>query len=451
MDLDPKACQTFYLLSLGCSKNLVDAECMSKVLALQGLKSVSRPQDAQVLIVNTCGFIEAAKEEAIDAILDLAAYKKPAGAADHLIVTGCLSQRYAREILTELPEVDALLGTADYGLIGQLITQLQAGQKPDRLPGAPGSLAHLAVERQPSTRHFAWLKIAEGCSSACSYCAIPGMRGPLRSRPLEDIVAEASRLSQAGYGELILIAQDTGAYGMDRYGRRRLADLIQALCRLPDVRLVRTLYTYARGVTDQLIQVLKDEEKAAPYLDIPIQHTSDRLLKAMNRPDRADSLKQLFKRLRQDVPGLILRSTVMVGFPTETDADFEALLAFIREVRFDRLGCFIFSKEEGTAAEHLQPAVDPGLAQARYDQLMALQQDIARQAAQNRVGTELAVTLESTDDRGIFYIGRSYGEAPDTDPVIYVAASDASVRLGQTRRVRLVTADAYELTGVTVS
>ena len=441
----------YYLLSLGCAKNLVDAECMSRILKTDGFESVSSPEEADILIVNTCGFIESAKRESIDAILDLAAYKEEPYQARYLIVTGCLSQRYARDIQTELPEVDAVLGTADYEKISQLIDQLDKNPDCYPIPGEPGSLEHLRVERKPSTRYYAWIKIAEGCSNHCSYCAIPGIRGPGRSRPFDEIVAEANRLSHSGYQELILIAQDTGAYGLDLYGRRRLAELVEAICQLPDIRLVRTLYTYANGVTDDLINVLKKERKAAHYLDMPIQHASDAVLRRMNRPDRAASLSALISRLRKEIPDIILRTTVMVGFPGETDEDFERLLHFLQEARFERLGCFIFSPEEGTAAWKLKPRVPDSVAQKRYDRLMLQQQAIAAKQAEKRVGSEVNVTLESIDDRGLFYIGRSYGETPDTDPVIYVAASDETVELGQTRLVRIITADAYEMTGVTIS
>ena len=441
----------YYLLSLGCAKNLVDAECMARILMDDGFKSVSSPELADILIVNTCGFIESAKRESIDAILELASFKQPQGSAKWLIVTGCLSQRYAEDIYRELPEVDAVLGTADYGQISKYIDQLETGTNRPYLPGEPGCLDHLTVARQPSTQHYAWIKIAEGCSNHCSYCAIPGIRGPYQSRSFEEIIQEAKRLSKEGYGELILIAQDTGAYGVDRYGRQRLPELIETICQIPEVRLVRILYTYADGVTDDLIDVLKRQDKAAHYLDIPIQHASDPMLRRMNRPDRSESLSALFGRLRQEIPDIILRTTVMVGFPGETDDDFNALIQFITDIRFDRLGCFIFSPEEGTPAYKLKNRVDATIAQERYDRLMLHQQVIAAEQAEKRIGSVVSVTLDSIDERGIFYVGRSFGEAPDTDPIIYVAASDESVELGQTRNVRIASADAYEMTGVTVS
>ena len=442
--------RSFYLLSLGCAKNLIDAECMSQIMKEAGWTAVSEPDPADVLIVNTCGFIESAKKEAIDAILEMAEHKKPHGQARYLIVTGCLSQRYAKEIRHQLPEVDAVLGTADYGKIAELLQQLEKGAVV-QLPGQPGSIAHLNVARQPSTPStYAWIKIAEGCSNHCAYCAIPGIRGAFHSRCLEDILAEAQRLSDAGYGELILIAQDTGRYGLDRYGRRCLPELLSALCQLPRVRLVRVLYTYSDGITDELIEVLEREDKLAHYLDLPIQHGSDRMLRLMNRRDRADDIRAVVTRLRAALPDLILRTTVMVGFPGETEAEYEEMLALLAELRFERLGCFIFSPEEGTPAFTMRPRVHHQTAGRRFRRLMACQQMIAAEAAAARIGQILPVTLESVDDRGIFYIGRSYGEAPDVDPVIHVADTSGVMRLGQTCQVRLVDADAYELTGVTV-
>lgn len=424
---------------------------MSQILREAGWTAVAEPEKADVLIINTCGFIVSAKQEAIDAILTLATHKQPSGRARYLVVTGCLAQRYAREIRQALPEVDAVLGTADYGRIAGLLQQLTDGRAVFELPGQPGSLEHLNVGRQPSTpATYAWIKIAEGCSSHCAYCAIPAIRGEFRSRPVEEIVAEAARLSSQGYAELLLIAQDTGRYGLDLYGRRCLPELLTALCRLPQVRLVRILYTYTDGITDELIEVMQRETKVAHYLDMPIQHGSDRLLRLMNRRDRAADIRAVVQRLRTVLPDIILRTTVMVGFPGESEEDYRVLLELLRELRFERLGCFIFSPEEGTAAFSMRPRVHHQTAARRYRQLMAQQMTIAAEAAAHRIGQIIPVTLESVEDRGIFYIGRSYGEAPEVDPVIRVAAASDDIQTGQTRLVRLIEADAYEMTGVTV-
>jgi ribosomal protein S12 methylthiotransferase len=446
--------QRVFLLSLGCAKNLVDSECMSRLMKDAGHVLVERPELADILVVNTCGFIESAKREAIGAILEMAGYKAPAGQARFLVVTGCLVQRYALKIKQELPEVDAVLGTADYALICETIQGLVAGNEAVRVrqPGMPGSLAHLATERDVSVPgRFAYLKIAEGCSNCCSYCAIPVIRGPLRSRPLEEVVREAENLSAAGRDEIILIAQDTTRYGEDLYGRPRLVDLLDQICRLPEVRLVRILYVYADSITADLIRIMAAQPKIAHYLDMPIQHAADRLLGVMNRRDSQAGLRRVIAQLRQAMPDLILRTTVMVGFPGESEEDFAELLAFLREMKFDRLGCFIYSPEEGTPACSLRPRIRAPLARKRQKAVMELQQEITAASNRSRVGREYPVALESIDDRGIFFIGRSYGEAPEVDPVIFVASSTGETAVGQTRLVRLVEASGYDMTGVTVA
>lgn len=445
-----------YLLSLGCAKNLVDSESMSQILRDNGFAMTNDPAQANILLVNTCGFIESAKKEAIDSILRLADYKKPNGLADYLIVAGCLSQRYAMDILKQMPEVSAVLGTADYDRIFAVIEQLDrdqigaTGQLTD-LPGRGGSLKHLEIARTPSTPlSYAYIKVAEGCSNQCAYCAIPGIRGPFHSRPFEELVAEADRLSRQGYGELILIAQDTTRYGLDLYGHRRLPELVKAICRLEAVRQVRILYVYNDGLTEEMISVMATEPKVAHYLDLPIQHASDQILKRMNRRDSQDNIRQTVARLRQAMPDLILRSTVLVGFPGETEEDFAILKQFIQEIEFDRLGCFVFSPEEGTAAASMKPKVRKSVAQARMVEIMQAQQAISLKSNQKRVGQTLTVTLESLGDDGVFYKGRSYAEAPEVDPVIWVAASDETIAVGQTVQVQVVEAGEYELTGVTL-
>ncbi len=445
-----------YLLSLGCAKNLVDSESMSQILRNDGYELVDAPEHADILLVNTCGFIESAKKEAVDSILQLADYKQPQGIARYLIVAGCLPQRYAGDILESLPEVNAVIGTADYGKINEVIARLAQSEDsidchlPD-LPGPGGSLEHLKIERTPSTPNsYAYIKVAEGCSNRCAYCAIPGIRGPFISRPFEEIVAEADRLSRAGYSELILIAQDTTRYGLDLYGRRRLTELVQAICSLPDVRLIRILYVYNDGLSEELIQVMATEPKVAHYIDFPIQHASDSILKAMNRRDSQANIRQTIARLRQTMPDIILRSTVLVGFPGETDEDFQELIGFLSEIRFDRLGCFVFSAEEGTAAAKMKPKIKKSVAKARMDEIMRMQQQISLESNLKRVGQVYSVTLESIADDGVFYKGRSYAEAPDVDPVIWVAASQADLQIGQTVQVRIVEASEYELTGVTI-
>ena len=445
-----------YLLSLGCAKNLVDSESMSQILRDNGLAMTNDPAQANILLVNTCGFIESAKKEAIESILRLADYKKPNGRADYLIVAGCLSQRYAMDILKQMPEVSAVLGTADYDRIFAVIEQLDRDQigsmgQLDEMPGQGGSLKHLEIARTPSTPlSYAYIKVAEGCSNQCAYCAIPGIRGPFHSRPFEALVAEADRLSRQGYGELILIAQDTTRYGLDLYGKRRLPELVQAICRLEAVRQVRILYVYNDGLTDELVTIMATEPKVAHYLDLPIQHASDKILKSMNRRDSQENIRQTIARLRRAMPDLILRSTVLVGFPGETAEDFAILKQFIQEIEFDRLGCFVFSPEEGTVAASMKPKVRKSVAQSRMAEIMQIQQAISLKSNQKRIGQTLTVTLESLGEDGVFYKGRSYAEAPEVDPVIWVAASDETIAVGQTVQVKVVDAGEYELTGVTL-
>ncbi|HAL74570.1 MAG TPA: 30S ribosomal protein S12 methylthiotransferase RimO, partial [Clostridiales bacterium] len=399
-----------YLLSLGCAKNLVDSECMSSLIRSAGATIVNTPDIADVLIVNTCGFIESAKKEAIDAILELAEYKQPKGSARFLIVTGCLAQRYAADIYKSLPEVDRVLGTGEYDQIVSAIIDLYRNESgsetslfSNQLPGLPGSLSHLKVEREPSNPgSYAYIKVAEGCSNCCSYCAIPGIRGSFQSRPLQDIIDEAERLSQAGRDELILIAQDTTRYGVDLYGERKLPELLRALCQIDSVRLIRILYVYADGLTDELIGLMASEPKIAHYLDLPIQHSSDRILLAMNRRDNQESLRETIARLRYAMPDIILRSTVMVGFPGESDEDFSDLVGFLSEIRFERLGCFIFSPEEGTEAAKLKPRIAKAVSKKRMQQVMKLQKRITEEANRRRIGQVVSVTLERVADDGIF-------------------------------------------------
>jgi ribosomal protein S12 methylthiotransferase len=447
-----------YLLSLGCSKNLVDSESMSQILRDSGDQMIGEPELADVLLVNTCGFIESAKKEAIEAILDLADYKQPKGQARYLIVAGCLSQRYAQEILDSFPEVNAVLGTADYARIHDQICRLYAedlpgdGQLVQDLPGPGGSLEHLTPIRIPSTpQTYAYIKVAEGCSNHCTYCAIPGIRGPFHSRPFEEIIAEAKHLSDSGYGELILIAQDTTRYGLDLYGWRRLPELIHSICALPLVRMVRILYVYNDGLTDEMISCMAGESKVAHYLDLPIQHASDKILSAMNRRDTQERIRQTVNRLREAMPDIVLRSTVLVGFPGESEDDFQELMGFLADVRFDRLGCFVFSAEEGTPAATMKPKIAKKIAVSRMDAVMQQQQAISRELNQARVGQVYAVSLDSIADDGVFYKGRSFAEAPEVDPIIWVAAAQDNLSVGQTVQVQIVAADEYELTGETIT
>ena len=439
------------LVSLGCPKNLVDSECMTGVLETDGYRLVTDPALADVIVVNTCGFIESAKKEAIDTILAMADLKMPAGRCRFLIVTGCLAQRYPDEILNTMPEVDAVLGTSAYGRIAEAVRSLQ--NDPTRFTdcGRGDAIGHLGTKRKASTQGYAYLKIAEGCSNRCAYCAIPDIRGPFLSRPFDDVLEEARRLSSEGASELVLIAQDTTRYGLDLYGRRRLPDLLRALSELEDVRLLRILYAYPDGLDEELVSELATNPRIAHYLDVPIQHASDEILQRMNRRGSREGLLQTFRTLRERVPGIVLRSTVLVGFPGETEAQFDELLAFLDEVRFDRLGTFVFSPEEGTPAASMKPKVHPRTAARRYRMVMERQQRISLELGREAIGSVRQVLVESVDSDGVFYLGRSYGEAPEIDPSIHIAGTSRPLRIGETVTVKIVDASEYDLTGVTLT
>ncbi|MDD4717050.1 MAG: 30S ribosomal protein S12 methylthiotransferase RimO [Eubacteriales bacterium] len=444
-----------YLVSLGCSKNLVDSEAMSTILREEGYDIVSEPTCADVIIINTCGFIESAKKEAIDKILEMADRKH-----DFLIVTGCLAQRYAAEIAESLPEVDAILGTDEYAGIALAIKDLYAAESsknylqdvecgPLIRIGNENAMKHLKVSRTPSTKGYAYIKIAEGCSNNCAYCAIPGIRGRFVSRPLEDLVREAKYLASKGFYEIILIAQDTTRYGQDLYGERKLTELIRSISLVDGIRKIRLLYCYADGITQELIETMACEPKVAKYIDVPVQHISDNILKSMRRKDTSSSIEKCIRDLRDKVPGITIRTTVMVGFPGETDEDYDKLYDFVLRTRFDLLGCFIFSPEEGTAAYDMRNKVPAKVAKKRYNKLMELQRRISSENNKSRIGRVFKVTIDSPSLDGVFYSGRGDAQAPEIDPPIYVAASDEELEPGSEYLVRIVDHNDYEMTGVT--
>lgn len=445
----------FYILSLGCPKNEVDAESMSYALRNASFNFVDDPGSANFLIVNTCGFIEPAKEEAISAILDLADIKESnlnENKPTFLIVTGCLGQRYATEIYQEFPEVDLVLGTAQYDLIVDSVKRLKQGEiLKKNLPGKPGSISHLFQGEQAATdRSYAYLKIAEGCSNHCAFCAIPGIRGSLLSRPLDDVVAEAEVLTERGFKEIILIAQDTTRYGQDIYGKPHLLELLQRLVKIPDIGLIRLMYVYGDVFSDQLIDFIAEHSQIAAYIDLPIQHASDVILKSMGRRDTNKQLRELIAKMRSKIHNLIIRTTVLVGFPGETDQDFEKLEQFIKDIKFDRLGCFVFSPEEGTRAYKMSDLPPREIAEARYAQIMSLQNTISLTKNKERIGNIYQVLLEDVSSDGLFFVGRSYGEAPGIDPNIYVLAQAEDIKTGDIVNVKIIDADYYDLTGVSV-
>ena len=443
------------MVALGCSKNLVDAECMVKRIKDHGYTVVQDIAEADVAVINTCGFIESAKAEAIRSILDAADYKTDGekhGKLAHIIVSGCLPQRYSGDILKELPEVDIVLGTAHYKDICAAIDSLYENTSyQNSYVDDIGGLDHMVDDRELSTSGYAWLKIGEGCIHKCSFCAIPLIRGKFMSRPMDDIIRDAENIASKGVKEIILAAQDTTNYGIELYKKRALPELLHRLSLIEGIEVIRVMYGYMDGINDELIEEIASNPKVANYLDIPIQHGDDAILKAMLRHDTAEIITERLEKLRAKIPGLIVRTTVMVGFPGETEEAFNNLVSNLKKWKFDRLGCFIFSPEEGTPAYDMPDQIPEDIKKSRYDIIYKTQQEISLKSNQDRVGTEVDVTIDSVSDDGIFYVGRSYGEAPEIDPIVYVASSrEEELVIGNRYRVKILEASEYDMTGVTV-
>lgn len=495
--------KTVGVVSLGCAKNLVDTERMLGILTGAGYSVTNDPAGAQVLIVNTCGFIEPAKQESIDTLLELAAYKK-GGRCETLVATGCLSQRYRGELAEAMPEIDILLGVREYEKLPALLaargrgaadedaerenergaagfSEPAAGEKgpiATALTGAsalaeaiekrtarsvPASLAAAPAIRSNASSgaaadarravaprvlatpaHRAFLRIADGCDNRCAYCAIPLIRGGLVSEPMEKLVAEAESLADGGVTELTLIAQDTSCYGIDLYGKPKLPELLDRLCKIPALRWIRVLYTYPDTVTPELLDALCGSEKLVRYLDMPLQHISDALLVRMNRRGSKKHIQGILEHIRTHAPDFVLRTTMMVGFPGETEEQFAELLAFLREYPFDRVGAFMFSPEEGTRAAGLPNQIDEASKRCRYDALMAQQRDISAALTKKRVGSEAELLIEG--GRGGFLVGRTRAEAPDVDGLVRVPLRPGYA-VGQYARIRLTGALDYDMIG----
>ena len=444
------------LLALGCSKNLIDCENMSTELKKAGYDVINDVPESDIVVINTCGFIESAKKEAIDAILEVADYKVPEGNVKKIIVSGCLSQRYPEDIINELPEVDAVLGTAHYGDIVDVVAKLvqdldNTEAEKINLTSDKGGFKHLVTDREISTQGFAWIKIGEGCLHRCSFCAIPLIRGTFVSRPMEEILEEAKIIAGRGIKEIVLAAQDTTNYGIELYKERRLADLLRKLSEIDGIEMIRVMYGYMDGITPDLIEEMAKNPKITHYLDIPIQHGSDKILKAMYRRDTAEIITNRLEMIRKAMPDCILRTTVMVGFPGETEEDFRIMKENLAKWKFDRLGCFIFSPEEGTPAYDMPDQVDDETKQRRYDEIYELQKQISAEQSQKRLGTVTKVNICDVSDDGIFYIGRSYGESPEVDPVIYIASQEGELKIGDIVEARIVDcSDEYDMTAVTI-
>jgi len=436
-------------VSLGCDKNLVDTEVMLGLLAQKGHQMVDSEEMADVIVVNTCCFIHDAKEESIQTILEMAEYKKE-GTLKALIVTGCLAQRYKQEILDEIEEVDAVLGTTSYDKIVDAIEEALKGNKSLEMEDID-ALPMVDTKRLVTTGgHYAYLKIAEGCDKHCTYCIIPKIRGDFRSVPMERLLKEAEELALQGVKELILVAQETTLYGKDIYGQKSLHILLKELCKISGLRWIRILYCYPEEIYDELIRVIKEEDKICKYLDLPIQHACDDVLKRMGRRTSKAQLVEIVEKLRREIPGIALRTTLITGFPGETEEQHEELMEFVDEMEFDRLGVFTYSPEEDTPAANMPDQIDESIKEDRQADLMELQQEIAFELAENMIGKEVMVMIEGKVADENAYVGRTYMDAPNVDGLIFVETHEEMMS-GDFAKVKVTGALEYDLIGEIIS
>ena len=432
-------------ISLGCDKNLVDSEVMLGLLDKKGYKIVDEESEADVIVINTCGFINDAKEESVQTILEMAEYKKE-GRLKALIVTGCLAQRYQQEILDEIPEVDAVLGTTSYDKITEAVEEALTGNGHVEVTDI-NALPLVDEKRLVTTGgHFAYLKIAEGCDKHCTYCIIPKLRGNYRSVPMERLIKEAEDLAEQGVKELILVAQETTVYGQDIYGEKSLHKLLKELCKISGIRWIRILYCYPEEIDDNLIQAIKEEPKICHYLDLPIQHASDEILKRMGRRTSKEQLVEIIGKLRSEIPDIALRTTLITGFPGESEANHEELMEFVDEMEFDRLGVFTYSPEEDTPAADMPEQIEESVKEDRQAEFMELQQDIAFDKAEDMVGSEVLMMVEGKVADENVYVGRTYKDAPNVDGLIFVH-TDAELITGDFAKVKVTSALEYDLIG----
>ena len=432
-------------ISLGCDKNLADSEEMLGLLTGSGHEIVDSEEEADAIVVNTCCFIHDAKEESVNTILEMAEYKT-SGSCKVLIVTGCMAQRYKEEIIQEIPEVDAVLGTTSYGDIVKALNEAQAGnvfQEFRDINDLPEDSGRRVIT---TGGHFGYLKIAEGCDKHCTYCIIPSLRGKFRSVPEERLLKQAEYMASQGVKELILVAQETTVYGTDLYGKKTLHILLKKLCQIKGIRWIRILYCYPEEIYDELIQVMKEEKKICHYLDLPIQHASDRILRRMGRRTSKAQLVDIITKLRREIPDIVLRTSLITGFPGETEEDHQELMEFVDEMEFDRLGVFTYSPEEGTPAETMEGQVPEELKEERRDEIMELQQEISLEKGDSRVGQELLVMIEGKVSGESAYIGRTYGDAPKVDGYIFVQTGELLVT-GDFAKVKVTGALEYDLIG----
>ncbi len=432
------------VVTLGCEKNLVDSEIMSGLIHERGFALVEKPEDATVVIVNTCGFIDAAKEESVNTILNLAELKETSR-LKALIVSGCLTQRYKEELMKEMPEIDGIVGTGDFYKINDIIDEALGGRKPVYV-GNPAFTYEEKLPRLLSTpRHTAYIKIAEGCDNACTFCSIPIMRGKFRSRSMESVVAEAESLAAQGVKEISLIAQDSTNYGTDLYEGFKLPELLNRVSAVEGIEWVRLHYAYPGFFTDDLIETIASNPKICKYIDMPLQHSEDTILKRMRRPGRQRDVRELIAKIRARIPDAALRTSMIVGFPGETEEDFDRLCDFVREIKFDRLGVFTYSMEENTPASRLPDQVPDEVKELRANKLMEIQRQVARENAAKYLGQTLDVLVERYDGRSDVYVGRSQYDAPEVDGEVYITGCRAEI--GEIRRVRITHAYEYDLSG----
>ena len=434
-----------FFVSLGCDKNLVDSEVMLGLLDAKGYQIVDDETQADVMVINTCCFIHDAKEESIQTILDMARYKEE-GRIKALVVTGCLAQRYKQEIIDEIPEVDVVLGTTSYDKIVEAVEEALAGAGHVELENV-NALPLVDTKRLVTTGgHYAYMKIAEGCDKHCTYCIIPKLRGNYRSVPMERLIQEAKDLAEQGVKELILVAQETTVYGQDIYGEKSLHKLLKELCQIKGIRWIRLLYCYPEEIDDNLIQVMKEEPKICHYLDLPIQHASDGILKRMGRRTSRAQLIETIEKLRREIPDIALRTTLITGFPGETQEQHEELMDFVDQMEFDRLGVFTYSPEEDTPAASMPDQIPEEVKEERQAELMELQQDIVFDQAEDRIGEELLVMIEGKVADENAYVGRTYRDAPNVDGLIFVNTSE-ELMSGDFARVKVTGSADYDLIG----
>ncbi len=431
-------------ISLGCDKNLVDSEMMMGLLHDRGYEFTDNEEEADIIVINTCGFINDAKEESINTILEMAKYKENNLKA--LIVAGCLVERYKNEILQELPEIDAIVGTTAFDKICDVVDDVLADKKHNELESI-NKMCRPDVKRIITTGgYYSYLKIAEGCDKHCTYCSIPMIRGAYRSVPMDELVKEAEYLADNGVKELIIVAQEITVYGKDLYGEKKLPELLHRLCKIPGIQWIRLLYCYPEEITDELIETIRTEKKICHYIDMPIQHASDKILKAMGRRTNNAELRNIISKLRKEIPDICLRTTLITGFPGETEEDHQILLNFIDEMEFDRLGVFTYSPEEDTKAASLDNQVDEEVKLCRKDEIMELQQEISMDKSERLVGKEIEVIIEGKASDEDVYVGRSYMDAPSVDGYVFIN-SEEELMSGDFAKVRIVKAMEYDLIG----